>query len=529
MKRFLQLIGLCFVVVVLIGCNAINKVGEMIGVQVDTEYTSQSTMSTKYKNGQKTSNSSNDNTDKSDEVKKVLTVLTVSDTILSEIEDFESLTQCDVQVNVVDINGFTQMLAGEMQNNENIPDIIIFESSDLHNDSINPYLYDLTDLAKQNELELQQIPGVYQFGFDSNKKMLGMTYQANPVALFYRRSIATYIFGIDKPEYIQGLLTSYESIGQMASKLAANNIKFMPDLYGLRYFKNIESGHWIDNNGAYNENSSKVNFLETIKQLKADQAVAFATEWSDDWIKGMYGSFNNEYGEDMQVFAYALPSWALQQVLMLASPPSSEQEEGAETNVNTRPIQDEVASPDMNSQSNENSQQDSSAHENSNGREETIVDYNPTSGDWGVAAINNAGFLGGDYLSIYKDTPNLELAQQFLSYMVADVQHRNVWSVGSHQLFADKNVLAIQPFVEENKFLGGQNFEQAFKDIAVYHNTSSNLDIKEENKLKEAQINLLFDQLMMEFIEGDFHTVDEAMMTFEIRVQGIYPELFGQP
>lgn len=324
--------------------------------------------------------------------------------------------------------------------------------------------------------------------------LLGVTYQMNPIGFFYRRSLALEVLGTDDPISIQGILSDYARISRVANSFATHDIKFLPDIYTFRYFQNINHTSWLDDTGIFKVDTGKIEFLNTLKQLKADQAIGFATEWSDDWLKGMYTSLVDEQNKEMRIFGYVLPSWGLQNVLMLAGPENAENLLAGETALTGY---------------------------------DDIKIFNPTMGDWAVVPINQAGFLGGEYLSIVKNSDQLELAKQFVQYMVSDPTHLKVWSQQSHQLFADQNISNIQPFTEEAQFLGGQSFESAFREIAIKNITMSNPNVKDPLMIqKEKTIETMFETLTMEFIQGDFHTVDEAMSIFEDRIREKYPELF---
>jgi transposase len=45
--------------------------------------------------------------------------------------------------------------------------------------------------------------------------------------------------------------------------------------------------------------------------------------------------------------------------------------------------------------------------------------------------------------------------------------------------------------------------------------------------LKNENIQSIFDEIVIEFIQGDYHTKDEAIQAFKTRSQAIYPELFS--
>lgn len=425
----------------------------------------------------------------------ILKVVSVSDNIVTEIEDFEKLTHAEVQVDVIDINGFTQLLLGELQNEGESPDVILLESADLQNPQLTPYLLDLTELDATMGLKNSQNIDVYTKGLDKDDHLIGVTYQMNPIGFFYRRSLAREVLGTDDPNSIQGILSDYSRINRVANTFAARDIKFLPNIYAFRYFQNINHTSWLDDSGMYKVDTGKIEFLNSLKQLKADQAVGFATEWSDDWLKGMYTGLTDEQNNEFRVFGYVLPSWGLQNVLMLVGPENAE---------------DKLANQELNVSN------------------EEIKVFNPTIGDWAVVPVNQAGFFGGEYLSIVKGSDQLELAKQFVQYMVADTTHLKVWSQQSHQLFADNTINDLQPFTEETLFLGGQDFEDAFREIAQKNTKITNQNITDSTiKYIEKTIEAMFEALTMEFIQGDFHTVDEAMSIFEGRVREAFPELFA--
>ncbi|MBN2221325.1 MAG: extracellular solute-binding protein, partial [Vallitaleaceae bacterium] len=324
-------------------------------------------------------------------------------------------------------------------------------------------LVDLNTL-QQEEILNQMIPYSLQQIKGLNGEYFALPLDINPVTILYRRSIAKEVFGTDDLTRIEACFNGYEALLQAAEQLKDKEIKMFPDPLAFRHFANVGKTPWFDENGYYIGDAKKWKFLDTLKTLRVEGYTANAIEWSQDWFLGM----KNELSQ--RVFAYVLPNWALKNIVL-------------------------------------------SLDEN----KEELADFAMIDG-----MIDHA--WGGSYIALYKESEKQDLAFQFIKYLVADVSYlknrvEETGLVSANQV-ANQNIIAE----ELSTFLGQQDYVQMISNFAK----EVKLSIQEDEVLQKKSIRLdeMFQELIREFIRGDFHTVDEALASFEERVKTEFPELF---
>lgn len=415
---------------------------------------------------------------------EALLVWSYTDEILKEISAFEELNNAVVTLDVMDMNGFVQMAAGVIKSGLNMPDILILEESQIDNDVLAPLLSDLEAYGTKTEYLKSMSPYAVEKGRTSDGILIGLSYQVSPVAIYYRRSMATEVFGTDDPVLMSDMFSSYSNLSDGLDLLNQSNIKMFSDIFTLREFSNLNE-RFIGEDGLFNREALSREYFELLKKAQVEKQVAFETKWSDLWLQGMYKPITNSYGTDMRVFAYILPSWGLSNILMLTG--------------------DEVE-PLL---SNEDG---------------SIQVFNPTSGDWGLASLKKPYSSGSSYLTLNKASEHVDLGLAFIKYMCSYQDHDGQWLTMGDMVSSIPSIQSKQEFPEGDIFLGGQNFQQTMGDIGqeikveVYEN--------KELETKNTMIQKLFDEFVIRFIQGDFHTIDEAIAVFETQIEEMYPELF---
>jgi len=413
-----------------------------------------------------------------------LLIWSYTDEILKEIAAFEELNNALVTVEVIDINGLIPMAVGVIKSGMNMPDVLILEEAQMINPQLTPLLSNLEVFSTESGLIDTISPYSIEKGRSSEGKLIGLSYQVSPIGIYYRRSMATEVFGTDDPTIIGDVFNSYANIGEGLDLLNQSNIKMFADIFTLRKFSNLNN-QWIDDTDLFNKNNISRDFFELIKKAQFEKQVAFATEWSDDWLQGMYKSITNSYGEDMKVFAYILPSWALSNILMLTG---------------------EVEEPIL-------------ANEDG-----SVQVFNETMGDWGVTSLVNPISSGSSYMMINDTSEHMDLSISFLKYMLNDASHESSWLTTSDMVSSIPTIQIKQEFSEGDQFLGGQSYQEAMGDIGQKIKVNVYEDVNKE--AKNTMIQSYFDTIIIRFIQGDFHTIDEAIKVFEEQVEETYPELF---
>lgn len=417
---------------------------------------------------------------------KELTIWTYSDEILTQLDEFEEAYHCTVNIEVKEVDGYIPMLTGVLKGQlDGTPDVILLSEDDLQNTMIQEFLVDLTTVYDESfiqEISESLIPYVYKMGYTKEGSFVGIPYEVMPVGLFYRRSYAMEALGVSEPEEIGAYFENYEGLHNLAKALNEADIKLVNDIYGLETFFNIEDLSFIDDNGYLSIDDSRKELLELIKEAKLEGYVSNLTKWSDEWLKSMYSTQKSDTLD--KIFTYVLPSWAVANVMMLV---------GDDETL--------VASSE----------------------DDFVKVFNDTNGDWGVLSLKPAEHFGGSYLSLVNTSEESELGSEFIRFMTMNENQVNEWLNDSDIVSANINVQETQVFELGDQFLGGQSYQKAFgqmaMEISVVVEDESSLDYKNQ------QVVEMYKDIVHRFIKGDFHTVTEAIKTFEQEVLEIFPEL----
>jgi len=403
-----------------------------------------------------------------------LLIWSYTDEIETEIEAFEEAYNANVTLEIVDLNGLVPLAVGTVQSGIGVPDVLILDDKSLKDPKMEEILLELTDVIEAHED--QPLTPYLTKSPEFENEIYGLGYQVYPMALFYRSDLAMEALGVQEPEAIQTMFSSYEQLLETGKKLNTAGIKILPDVYSLRYIHDGDMA-WLDESG---ELKAGVNWqigFETAKQLELNNYVANATQWTDQWLAGMHDGIGLEEASSKvqtQVFSYILPSWALSHVLMLASD-------------SDEPV---LESDDGN-----------------------YVVYNQTSGKWKIAPLTNGSYWGGTYLTINKSSEHLDLGKQFIEYMIYDDAHVKEWSDNSDRIPSNTKIQGSVAFPLGDTFLGGQNYQQTMADLA----NAIKVDYYSDQALnqKNAKAHEIYEDVLNKFIKGDYHTVDEAVMDFK--------------
>ena len=251
----------------------------------------------------------------------------------------------------------------------------------------------------------------YKFVTDvgtDNGVIKAYAYQATPGAVFYRRSLAKEYFGTDDPVEIQALMSDFDKFVAMAAvvKEKSGGNTFMVGSSGdfqNPFFAN-RSQPWIVD-GALVVDPMVEKYVETAKLFRDEGYEAQAQQWQEGWFAGMNDSLVDAAGTPKQVFSYFLPTWGLPYVLA----PNAKSADGA----------------------------------------------HDTSGDWGVVTGPLPYQWGGTWLGVMKDSPNQELAKEFVRFATLDQENLTNWATG---VYTNEYLKAIDPNVPDDQMQAPGDF-----------------------------------------------------------------------
>ncbi|MCO6452752.1 MAG: extracellular solute-binding protein [Caldilineales bacterium] len=286
------------------------------------------------------------------------------------------------------------------------PDIIALEAAFVKSFVESDFLADLGDLMPAAEAA-QTYPFVLDVGTDDGV-IKAYAYQATPGALFYRRSLAKEYFGTDDPAEIQELLSDMD---KFAAAAAVVKEKSGGDTYMVAssgdfqnpFYANREQPWVVD--GALTVDPMVQKYVETAKLFREEGYEAQAQQWQEGWFAGMNDSLVDANGNPKKVFSYFLPTWGLPYVLA----PNAKSADGA----------------------------------------------HDTSGDWGVITGPLPYQWGGTWLGVLKDSPNMEVAKDFVRFATLDEENLTNWATG---VYTNEYLKAIDPQVPDDQMQAPGDF-----------------------------------------------------------------------
>ena len=136
---------------------------------------------------------------------------------------------------------------------------------------------------------------------DSKGDLKGVSWQACPGLLVYRRDIAKAVFGTDDPDEIQKYVADWDTFKESAKVLADAGYDITSsavDTY--RVFSNNVTSKWVED-GKLHIDENIMNWVTLSKEMVDAGQTGTSDLWSDDWSKGFYPEGN--------VFCYFGPAW----------------------------------------------------------------------------------------------------------------------------------------------------------------------------------------------------------------------------
>jgi len=334
------------------------------------------------------------------------------------------------------------------------PDIFALEAAFVRKYVESGLLLDITDIYEKNKSKLLAYPaeiGTY------NGKVYGMSWQACPGAMFYRRSLAKKYLGNDDPAFVQTYFTDLNKFLETAELLKQKSggtcvvVASRGDLYNV--YAGARKNPWVVN-GRLTIDPAMEDFMEVSKIINDNRYDGRVGQWSEGWFAGMKGTLRDENGRLLESFAFFLPTWGLHYVLKTNAP--------------------------------------------------------DTSGDWAMTQGPAPYRWGGTWIGAFKGTKNPEAVKKMIEWITTDDGFLKQYALDSGDMVSNTNVInAIKDtFVEP--FLGGQNHYAAFAEMAKA------VDGKLVQGTDQA-IEGLFQEATTAYVEGE-KTKAQALADFKQQV-----------
>jgi multiple sugar transport system substrate-binding protein len=421
--------------------------------------------------------------------KEVLNVWSFTNEIRTMAVAFEGRNpNVDVVYTIIPMtNGEYQTKLKAALGTADAPDVVALEAAFVKEWVEADFLADLNDLLPLTE-ELKTYPSVVQVGTNEGVTK-GYSYQATPGGFFYRRSIATECLGTDDPAAVQAMVADLDKFLETAATIKAcgDGDYFTVGTSGELFnpFLANRAQPWVVDDTLVIDPQVEA-YVAFAKLMRDEGYESQATQWTEGWFAGMSDTLVDADGNPKRVFSYFLPTWGLPYVLQ---PNSGE-----------------------------------------------------TGGDWALIDGPMAYQWGGTWVGAMADSPNLDLAKEFIQFVALDEENLTNWATG---VYTNEYLKAIDPEVPDDQaqapgdfvssqvvvekitssfdgsalydWLGGQNNYEAFGSAALKVNGA--LLTGSDDAIQRAMNDPLASYLLGDITEAEF------WQEWLDAVRNLFPEL----
>ncbi len=338
------------------------------------------------------------------------------------------------------------------EKNKQYPDLIALEADYILKYTNSDYTLDVSDLG----ITADDMKNMYQYTIDvatADGKVKGLSWQAAPGSMMYRRSLAKKYLGTDDPEKVQEYFKDWDTMLETARKIDQDSNGATKLFSGnddvFRVYMTARNNAWVVDD-TLTIDDAMLDYMDFNRTLEQENLTNKTTQWSDAWTANV----SND-----NTFAYMGCTWFLHWTLK-ANCGGTKAGEG-------------------------------------------------TFGDWAMCQGPQNFYWGGTWLSATKGCSDPELAGIIMKFMTCDTE--NMKQMCEETLDYVNNREAVAELIAEGKgaydFLGGQDFLTIFSELAD--------GVKLPPMCGEDQsINSAFDVAVQAYAKGT-KTKDEAIASFK--------------
>ncbi|MCL2763458.1 MAG: extracellular solute-binding protein [Treponema sp.] len=350
---------------------------------------------------------------------------------------------------------FTNKLDPVLASGRGTPDVFALEAAFVRKYVESGLLLDLTDIYERNKEKLLTYPvevGSY------NGRVYGMSWQACPGALFYRRSFAQKYIGTDDPAVVQTYFSDFNKFLETAQLLKDKSggscavVASRRDLY--HPFAGGRVQPWVVDEKLHIDPAMEA--LMDISKIMHDNRFdgRVGGQWAESWFAGMNDKLRDEKGNLIEVFGYFLPTWGLHYALKTNAP--------------------------------------------------------DTSGDWAMIPGPAPYRWGGTWIGAWKNTKNAEAVKHMIEWLTTNDDFLETWARETGDLVSNTAVVDRIKDGYTEPFLAGQNHYAAFAAMA------QSVDGRLAQGTDQA-IELLFFESLTAYVEGE-KSKAQALADFRAQV-----------
>lgn len=348
------------------------------------------------------------------ENEKTLVIWSFTDELQSMVDNYYSKDHSDVKIeySLTPTDQFPNKLDPVLASGNGAPDVFALEDAFVRKyiEQGEDLLLDLTSVY--DEIKDKMIAYPAEVG-SYNGHVYGLSWQAAPGAMFYRRSLAKKYLGTDEPAEVQKYMTDWAKFNETAELLKNKSngkcviVSTTGDLF--KPFQGARKNPWVVD-GKLVVDPAMEDYMDACKLLKDKGYEGRQGQWAEGWFAGMKGELKDEKGNAVEVFSYFLPTWGLHYVLKPNAP--------------------------------------------------------ATSGDWAMIKGPANYRWGGTWVAAYKNTKVPNRAIEFIKYVATDDAFLTKWAKDTGDLVSNNTVVNAIKDTYSEPFLGGQNHYAEFAAMA---------------------------------------------------------------
>lgn len=273
----------------------------------------------------------------------------------------------DCQITPTDNLAYRNKVTAAARAGTNLPDLYAFESGFVK------YMVDLPNCTEDlgplgaDEVVKKLVPYSVDIGRDKEGKIKGLSWQATPGTIGYKRSIAKQYLGSDDPAAVAAMLKP-DKIIETATTLknkSGGKAVLVPGLDELtRVYMGGRKSPWIENNKLMLD-EVMVQYIDVAKQLRDMKQEGGLRAWKPAWSAAV---------ADNKHMCWAIPPWGIPWII----------------EVNDKARKDK--------------------------------------GEWAITEASYPYQWGGTWLGIGLGSKNKQLAWEFIKFTVSDEAHLTEWA-----------------------------------------------------------------------------------------------------
>ncbi len=299
---------------------------------------------------------------------------------------------------------------------------------------------------------------------DADGNVKGVSWQACPGLIAYRRSIAKDVLGTDDPAEVQKALADWDTFEDTAEKMKAKGYKMLSGYDDtFRPFYNNDKAPFVEDGKTVNIDKNIMDWVKMTKEYTEKGYNNKTSLWGEDW--------NKDQGKDSKVFCIPACTWEIDFTLTGNADP------------------DGTKDPEKSAW-----------------------------GDYAVCVGPVSWCWGGTWLTAATGTDNTELVADIMTKMTTDPDILKKIAEEKGDFVNNKAVIDdLAKNYEGNSFLGGQNH------YALLSDSAAGLSLKIASAYDQGIIETM-QASMKDYFDGNAD-LDKAKANFETAIKEKYPEL----